>query len=148
MVEGGASRDFRRIKELGLSRPDGFAALIDAACRGHVAYLSQQIEAGAEAVQLFDSWAGVLPEHDFERWVIAPTRRITAALKERFPDVPLIGFPRGAGLLYERYAAESGVDAVGSTRPCRWGSRATAAAASRRCRAISIRRCCWSAVRR
>jgi uroporphyrinogen decarboxylase len=63
-------------------------------------------------VQLFDSWAGVLPEEGFERWVIAPTRRITAALGEGFPAVPIIGFPRGAGLLYERYAIETGVDAV------------------------------------
>jgi uroporphyrinogen decarboxylase len=63
-------------------------------------------------VQLFDSWAGVLPEEGFERWVIAPTRRITTALHERFPKMPVIGFPRGAGLLYERYVSESGVDAV------------------------------------
>ena len=63
-------------------------------------------------MQLFDSWAGVLPEREFENWVVAPTRRIATALKERFPSVPVIGFPRGAGLLYERYAAESGVDAV------------------------------------
>ena len=75
-------------------------------------YLSGQIAAGADVVQLFDTWAGVLPETAFERWVIDPTRRIRARLKESFPTVPVIGFPRGAGLLYPRYAAESGVDAV------------------------------------
>jgi len=64
-------------------------------------------------VQLFDSWAGVLPEPAFQRWVIEPTKRIVTALKLRFPDRPIIGFPRGAGLLYERYVAESGVDGIG-----------------------------------
>jgi uroporphyrinogen decarboxylase len=80
---------------------------------GTVEHLTGQIEAGAEVVQLFDSWAGVLPEPAFERWVIEPTKRIAAILKGRFPDVPIIGFPRGAGLLYGCYAAETGVDAIG-----------------------------------
>ena len=75
--------------------------------------LMAQISAGAEVVQLFDSWAGVLPEAPFSRWVITPTKRIVAEVKRRHPDCPVIGFPRGAGLLYERYAAETGVDAVG-----------------------------------
>jgi len=64
-------------------------------------------------VQLFDSWAGVLPESGFERWVIEPTRRIVTALKKRHPGCPIIGFPRVAGVLYERYVVETGVDAVG-----------------------------------
>jgi uroporphyrinogen decarboxylase len=113
MVEGGSSRDFRRVKAWAYRDPDGFAELIDLLVDATVGYLSGQIAAGADVVQLFDTWAGVLPEASFERWVIDPTRRITARLKERFPTVPVIGFPRGAGLLYERYAAETGVDAVG-----------------------------------
>jgi uroporphyrinogen decarboxylase len=113
MVEGGASRDFRQVKAWAYRDPDGFSALIELIAEATVDYLAGQIAAGADVVQLFDSWAGVLSEPGFERWVIAPTRRITARLKERFPTVPVIGFPRGAGLLYERYAAESGVDAVG-----------------------------------
>ncbi len=113
MVEGGASRDFRRIKAWAYRDPSGFAALIELITEATIAYLSGQIAAGADVVQLFDSWAGVLPEDGFARWVIAPTRQITTALKEAFPAVPLIGFPRGAGLLYERYAAEAGVDAIG-----------------------------------
>ena len=112
MVEGGASRDFRLTRSWAYRDPKGFAALIGLIAEATITYLSRQIEAGAEAVQLFDSWAGVLPESEFENWVIAPTRRIAGALKERFPFVPVIGFPRGAGLLYQRYAAESGVDAV------------------------------------
>jgi uroporphyrinogen decarboxylase len=112
MVEGGASRDFRLTRGWAYRDPAGFAALIDLLVEATIDYLSRQIVAGAEAVQLFDSWAGVLPEREFASWVVAPTRRIAGALKKRFPCVPVIGFPRGAGLLYERYATESGVDAV------------------------------------
>jgi uroporphyrinogen decarboxylase len=113
MVEGGASRDFRRVKAWAYRDPAGFAALIDLIGDVSIDYLSGQIAAGADVVQLFDSWAGVLSESEFERWVIAPTRRIATALKQRFPAVPIIGFPRGAGLLYPRYGEATGVAAVG-----------------------------------
>jgi uroporphyrinogen decarboxylase len=113
MVEGGASRDFQRVKGWSYRDPAGFAALIELLIEGTIMVLSGQIEAGAEVVQLFDSWAGVLPETGFERWVIGPTTQIVAALKQKFPNHPIVGFPRGAGVLYERYARESGVDAVG-----------------------------------
>jgi len=112
MVEGGTSRDFRLVKSFAYRDPRGFAGLIELLTEATIAYLSAQITAGAEAVQLFDSWAGILSETGFERWVIEPTRKIAAALKQRFPTVPVIGFPRGAGLLYERYAVETGVDVV------------------------------------
>jgi uroporphyrinogen decarboxylase len=112
MVEGRSSRDFIAIKTWAYSDPAGFGALIDLLVETTVAYLAGQIAAGADVVQLFDSWAGVLPEDEFARVVIAPTRAIVDRVKERFPSVPIIGFPRGAGLLYERYAAESGVDAL------------------------------------
>jgi uroporphyrinogen decarboxylase len=104
---------FSAVKAWSYRDPDSFAELIDLLVDATVGYLSGQITAGADVVQLFDTWAGVLPEAGFERWVIDPTRRITARLKDSFPTVPIIGFPRGAGLLYERYAAECGVDAVG-----------------------------------
>jgi len=113
MVEGGGSRDFLRVKSWVYRDPEGFQALIDLLIEATIAYLAIQIAAGADAVQLFDSWAGVLPEAGFARWVIEPTRRITSALRARFPEMPVIGFPRGAGLMYERYAAESGVTAIG-----------------------------------
>jgi uroporphyrinogen decarboxylase len=112
MVEGGTSRDFHRVKTWAYRDPDGFAALIERIESVTREFLSLQIEAGVEVVQLFDSWAGVLSPAGFERWVIAPTRRLVTALKARFPRVPIIGFPRGAGLLYERYVVETGVDAV------------------------------------
>jgi uroporphyrinogen decarboxylase len=122
MVEGGSSRDFRLVKTWACRDPGGFAELIGLIVDATVDYLSGQIAAGADVVQLFDSWAGVLPESGFEHWVIEPTRQITTQLKERFPRVPVIGFPRGAGVLYQRYAVESGVDAVGldTTVPSRF----------------------------
>ena len=113
MVEGGGSRDFRRVKSWAYRDPAGFAALLDLIGEATFSYLSGQIAAGVDAVQLFDSWAGVLPEKEFDRWVIAPTRQLVRRLKQNFPATPVIGFPRGAGELYERYTAETGVDAVG-----------------------------------
>jgi uroporphyrinogen decarboxylase len=112
MVEGGTSRNFHRIQLWAYRDPAGFARLIDCLVAATIEYLSAQIEAGVEIVQLFDSWAGVLPEPGFERWVVAPTSRIVTALRQRHPDVPIIGFPRGAGLLYPHYFAATGVDAV------------------------------------
>lgn len=113
MAEGGASRDFLRVKGWAYRDPQGFGALIDLLSETTIEFLAAQIGAGAELVQLFDSWAGILPEPAFARWVIEPTKRIVAALKTRCPGHPVIGFARGAGLLCERYAAETGVDAVG-----------------------------------
>jgi uroporphyrinogen decarboxylase len=112
MVEGGTSKDFRRVKMWSYKDTDNFSVLIDLLVEGTIMYLGKQITAGAELIQLFDSWAGVLSEPAFERWVIEPTKRIVAALKGRFPDCPIIGFPRSAGLLYERYLTETGVDAI------------------------------------
>ncbi|MBK0400525.1 uroporphyrinogen decarboxylase [Limibaculum sp. M0105] len=92
--------------------PDGFAELIDRVTDATIHYLSCQIEAGAEVVKIFDSWAGALTPPMFERFAIRPAARIAAALKERHPDVPIIGFPRGAGALYRDFARGAGVDAI------------------------------------
>ncbi len=113
MAEGGTSRDFQKVKAWAYRDPQSFAGLIELLAEGTLSYLSRQIEAGADAVQLFDSWAGILPEEEFERWVVGPTCRIVMGLKERHPETPIIGFPRGAGLLSERYSSATGVDAVG-----------------------------------
>lgn len=112
MVEGGTSRDFRRVKSWSYRDASGFSALIDLLTEGTIEFLSGQINAGAELVQLFDSWAGILPEQAFARWVIEPTKRIVAALKQRYPRHPIVGFPRGAGLLYEHYLTQTGVDVI------------------------------------
>jgi uroporphyrinogen decarboxylase len=113
MVEGGSSREFARVKGWAYAMPDSFGRLVETLVGATIEYLSAQVEAGAEALQLFDSWAGVLPEPEFGRWVIEPTRRIVAELKKRHPHVPVIGFPRGAGLLYPGYVTGTRVDAVG-----------------------------------
>jgi uroporphyrinogen decarboxylase len=113
MVEGGGSRDFRRVKSWAYRDPQAFDALIDLLAEATIEYLTRQIEAGVEVVQLFDSWAGLLPEPAFVRWVIEPTKRIVSALKRRFANYPVIGFPRGAGMLHERYLHETGIDGIG-----------------------------------
>lgn len=113
MVEGGSSRDFVNAKGWAFSNPGEFSSLMDLLVAGTVQYLTGQINAGAEVIQLFDTWAGVLPEEEFKRFVIAPTKRIVDGVKAVAPDVPVIGFPRGAGVLAESYVRETGVDAVG-----------------------------------
>jgi uroporphyrinogen decarboxylase len=112
MVEGGTSRDFRHTKLMAYREPDAFAALIDRLVEATVSYLLAQVAAGAEIIQLFDTWAGVLPEPAFRRWVIEPTRQIVTALREAHAELPVIGFPRGAGALYPDYLAATGVTAV------------------------------------
>ncbi|MDT8344012.1 MAG: uroporphyrinogen decarboxylase [Thermohalobaculum sp.] len=92
--------------------PAGFAALIDRVTEATIHYLSRQIDAGAEVVKIFDSWAGALTPPMFDRFAIAPVARIAAALKARHPGVPVIGFPRGAGAMYRDFAAAASVEAV------------------------------------
>jgi len=113
MVEGGGSRDFHRVKAWAYRDPAGFSRLIDLLVETTIDLLSAQLDAGADVVQLFDSWAGILPEDGFRRWVVEPTARIAAALKQRQPECFVIGFPRGAGHYYADYAAAAGVDALG-----------------------------------
>ena len=113
MVAGEGSRDQHVTRELAYRDPAAFQAIIDAIVAVTIDYLAGQIQAGAEAVQLFDSWAGSLAPAEFERWVIAPNAAIAAALKARFSQVPVIGFPKGAGEKLPAYARETGVQAVG-----------------------------------
>src|SRR3546814_19686090 len=100
MVVGGGSRDFIEVKRWCLGRPDTFADLMALLVAATAEYLSGQIEAGAEVVQLFDSHPGVLPEAAFRRWGIDPTRDLVNRLRARQSDVPSTGFPRGAGIHY------------------------------------------------
>ena len=113
MVAGQGSRDQSETRRLAYSDPALFHAIIDRIEEVTLGYLAGQIEAGAEVVQLFDSWAGSLAPAEFERWVIAPTARIAAAVKERHPHVKFIGFPKGAGGKLGAYARETGIDAIG-----------------------------------
>ena len=113
MVAGEGSRDQYDTRAMAYRDPLAFQTIIDAITEVTIGYLGGQIIAGAEAVQLFDSWAGSLAPSEFERWVIAPNAKIVAALKARFPQVPVIGFPKGAGEKLPAYARETEVAAVG-----------------------------------
>lgn len=113
MVAGQGSKDQADTRALAYRDPGAFGALIGAIEDATVDYLTGQIDAGVEAVQLFDSWAGSLAPDQYERWVIAPNARITARLKAARPQTPVIGFPKGSGEKLPAYARETGVDAVG-----------------------------------
>ena len=113
MVAGQGSKDQAEARGLAYRDPAAFGAIIDAIVTLTIDYLAGQIEAGVEAAQLFDSWAGTLSPAQFERWVIAPNAAIVAGLRARHPGVPIIGFPKGAGGKLPAYARETGVDAVG-----------------------------------
>jgi uroporphyrinogen decarboxylase len=102
MVEGEGSKEFYAARRLARREPALFAQLIQQLTDATIAHLRGQIEAGAEVVQLFDSWAGVLPEPEFLRWCLEPTVRIVTSLRQAFPAVPVIAFPRGAGWHYRR----------------------------------------------
>lgn len=125
MVEGGGSREFAAARRMARRDPDLFSALIDLLSDAVVNYLSAQIEAGAEVVQLFDSWAGVLPEPELRRWSIEPTCRIVNALRQRHPSTPVIAFPRGIGASYLQFAQEVPVQGLGldTTVPISWAAR-------------------------
>lgn len=112
MIEGGSSRDFARVKEWAYTDATGFGALMDRLVGAVTAHLVAQIEAGAEAVQIFDSWAGVLDEDMFQKWCVGPIARIVAGVKAVHPSVPVIGFPNRCGALYQKFVTGTGVNAV------------------------------------
>jgi len=112
MVGGKGSTDQADSRLWAYRDAQGFQRLIDVLVDVSVDYLLGQIEAGVDVVQIFDSWAGSLPDDQFRRWVIEPTKRMVGRLKERHPAVPVIGFPRGAGVQAGSYVAETGVDGV------------------------------------
>ena len=112
MVAGQGSKDQADARLMAYADPARFQALIDAIARETFAYLSGQVEAGADALMLFDSWSGSLAPSEFERWVIAPTAWLVDQLRQRHPNTPLIGFPRGAGEKAPAYARETRVSAL------------------------------------
>ena len=112
MVEGGGSKDFHHIRRMAHADPALFDALIETLSHATVEYVSAQVDAGADVIMLFDSWAGVLSPRLFAKYVTAPTRRIVDALRARHPETPIIGFPRLAGVQVGMYATETGVNAV------------------------------------
>ena len=112
MIEGSGSRDFAATRTMAYAQPELFGRIMALLEDVTVDYLSAQIDAGAETVMLFDSWAGILSPMQFRKHVVGPTRRIVEALNLRHPGTPIIGFPRLAGVQVGAYAAATGVDAV------------------------------------
>lgn len=126
MVAGEGSRDQHETRAMAYRDPVAMQAIIDAIVAVTVEYLAGQVAAGAEAVQLFDSWAGSLAPAEFERWVIAPNAAIVSQLRARHPGLPIIGFPKGAGEKLPAYARETRVDAIAldETIDPRWAAKA------------------------
>jgi uroporphyrinogen decarboxylase len=113
MVAGQGTPDQAPARLFAYREPEAFAGLIDLLVEASAAYLVRQLQAGADAVQIFDTWAGVLPPEEFARWCIEPTWRIVAKVRAAVPGAKVIGFPRGAGALLARYVEEIPLDAVG-----------------------------------
>lgn len=113
MIAGEGTPDQAPARIFAYRYPDAFAALIDRIADASVAYLVRQLQAGADAVQIFDTWAGVLPPEEFRRWSMEPTQKIVAGVRKEVPDAKIIGFPRGAGSMLPLYAHHTDVDAVG-----------------------------------
>ena len=124
MIEGAGGSDFLNARRMAYEAPDLFARLIDLLVECTIAYLSAQITAGAEVLQIFDSWSGALAEPERRRWSLEPLTRITRRLKALHPQVPIILFPRGAGLLYGDFARLSGAAALSldSGLPLDWAA--------------------------
>ena len=125
MIAGRGSREQAEARQLAYADPMKMEAILDHISRITVDYLSRQIEAGVDAVQLFDSWAGSLPPAQFEQLVIARTAWIVEQLKKHHPNTPIIGFPKGAGGKLRAYTMETGVDAIGfdeTVDPC-WAAK-------------------------
>jgi uroporphyrinogen decarboxylase len=124
MVEGRGGTDCEEIRKFALQKPADFGRLIATLVEVTADYLIHQVRNGVEAIQIFDSWAGVLSESQFRQWVIAPTKALAERVRKARPEIPIIGFPRGAGALYADYVRATGVDAVSldSTVPVAWAA--------------------------
>jgi uroporphyrinogen decarboxylase len=113
MIEGGGSKDFAKVKSYAYGQPDDFKKLIDLLVDATSRYLISQIKAGAETVQIFDTWAGALDGHGIQHQVIEPTKKIVAAVRAAYPEIPIIGFPKGIGVHTQAYIEQTGVSAIG-----------------------------------
>jgi uroporphyrinogen decarboxylase len=113
MIAGHGTPDQAPARLFAYRHPDAFDDLINLLVKASAEYLIQQLKAGVDAVQIFDTWAGVLPPEEFARWSIAPTRRIVLAVREAISDAKIIGFPRGAGAALLPYVTEVPLNAVG-----------------------------------
>jgi uroporphyrinogen decarboxylase len=113
MIAGQGTPDQAPARLFAYREPAAFAALIEILVEASAGYLVRQLQAGADAVQIFDTWAGVLAPEEFARWCMAPTRRIVEKVRAQVAGAKVIGFPRGAGTQLARYVEEIPVNAVG-----------------------------------
>jgi uroporphyrinogen decarboxylase len=113
MIAGRGTPDQAPARTFAYRDPNQFAALIDRLVQASATYLVRQLQAGAEAVQLFDTWAGVLGPEEFDRWCVQPAKKIVALVRRDVPEAKIIGFPRGAGTNLIRYVEQVPVNAVG-----------------------------------
>jgi len=113
MIAGRGTPDQEPARLFAYGDPEGFGALIDKLVEASASYLVRQLQAGVDAVQIFDTWAGILPVEEFTRWCVEPTRRIISEVRRRVPGARVIGFPRGVGTALLRYIEEVPIDAVG-----------------------------------
>ena len=113
MLEGKGKQDFSISKNFLYTKKNLALQLIDIITDKTIEYLSGQIDAGADIIQLFDSWSGVLSGEEYDDFVIKPTKKIVNSIKNKYPKIPIIGFPRGSGYLYEEYIDQTNIDAVG-----------------------------------
>jgi uroporphyrinogen decarboxylase len=112
MVAGQGTPDQAPARMMAYRHPDAFAKIIDTIVENSIIYLLKQLEAGADILQIFDTWAGVLPPREFERWSVEPTKRIVEGVRKQVPGAKIIGFPRGAGAQLPSYVEATGVDGV------------------------------------
>jgi uroporphyrinogen decarboxylase len=112
MVEGHGSKDCPTARTWAYRDQENFSKLINLLTEATSIYLIKQIDHGAEVVQIFDTWAGVLSENQFQRWVVDPTKKIVQKIKKVYPNVPVMGFPRGAGIRYLDFIEKTGVNGV------------------------------------
>jgi uroporphyrinogen decarboxylase len=125
MLEGESSSDQRAAKLAGYRDPQGFAELLNILADTVAWHLVRQLQAGADVVQIFDSWAGGLPDQRFREWVVEPNKRVVEGVRKVFPNAPIIGFPRAATQQgYEAYASQTGVDglSIDTAASMRWAA--------------------------
>ncbi|MBU6338506.1 MAG: uroporphyrinogen decarboxylase [Rickettsiales bacterium] len=118
ICEGGGSKNFDVVKELAIRDENFFGELIEILTNSIITYLLAQIKAGVDVVKLFDSWAGVLPEKEYQKWVINPNKKIIAAIRAKHPEIPVISFPRGSGALYENFVRQCAPNAIAIDQNC------------------------------
>ena len=122
MLEGEGTRDFAQAKQMAFSDEDRFSALLAVLTEAVSRHLIEQVRAGVDAIQLFESWAGLCPATHVQPWIVEPTKAIVAALRQEFPTLPVIGFPKGLGVNLMAYGRKTGVSALGldASVPLSW----------------------------